>query len=218
MIWLIYCKLNLNSHVSPLFFFFTKEVGERKKSFFTENMPIWTVSNLQHRWKFCQSVLGGYWEQVFHQHLRGHLLTPLPGQWEWNLERLWAFASLTFPWHAGRPLLETTLHFLCSAGVVVATGGPEVNEADVRVIYHLTAPTPPTEQVITMTVRPSSLINYPCTLPLADKHFSSEAHSAPSQCARWALNWAWITFPSQRTSLFLLSIAHIVLILDLSPW
>lgn len=135
-------------------------------------MPIWTVSNLQHRWKFCQSVLGGYWEQVFHQHLRGHLLTPLPGQWEWNLERLWAFASLTFPWHAGRPLLETTLHFLCSAGVVVATGGPEVNEADVRVIYHLTAPTPPTEQVITVTVRPS--INYPSIT-----HQKNQAHQLP---------------------------------------
>lgn len=71
------------------------------------------------------------------------LLTPLPGRWEWNPEGLWALASLTFPWHVALPLLETALHFLHRAGVVVATRGPGVNEADVRVIYHLTAPTPP---------------------------------------------------------------------------
>lgn len=151
----------------------------------------WKGSKTQLRWKLHSlhlSISGDYWEQVFRQHLWACLLTALPGRWQWNLQRLWALASLTFPWRVGWPLLETASHFRCGARVVVATSGPAVNEADVRVIYHLTAPTPPTEQVITVTVCPTSLINYPSTLPLDRKHFSLWTHSAACQAAGWALN------------------------------
>lgn len=75
-IWLIYCKSNLNSHVS-LLFKCKREVFTREKCRCGN-----ALQKIKHRWKLYRphsSIPGGYWEQAFRQHLGPRLPTPLPG-------------------------------------------------------------------------------------------------------------------------------------------
>lgn len=81
---LIYCKLNLNSHVSQLF----ERGGEKKGGVLQGYMSMWKCSKTQHRWKLYRlhlSIPGDHWEQVFPSTPRARLSAPLPGRWEWNL-------------------------------------------------------------------------------------------------------------------------------------